>query len=124
MKSHRSCRIISIFAQYCSLKALQGGWSIARKEDVKNVSSVLEKAKFRPTHRLGASLTAKMPLNMKHIETCMPVFFLAEVYHRTDGEMLSCEVHFVRCGFYYVAQTKRNTTKRYDAAFTERFLFR
>ena len=48
----KSYKIISIFAQYCSLKALQGSLSMARKGDVKNVPGVLKKAKFKPTHRL------------------------------------------------------------------------
>ena len=59
---------------------------------------------------------------MKHFETCMSGFFLLQTsIAELMEKMLSCEVQFVRCGFYHIAQTKRNTTKRYDATFTERF---
>ena len=49
---------------------------------------------------------------MKHFENCMSVFFLQTSIAELVEKMLSCEVHFVRCGFYHVAQTKRNATKR------------
>ena len=63
---------------------------------------------------------------MTHFENCMSVFFLQTSIAELMEKMLLCEVHFVRCGFYPEMQhnkTQRNTTKRYDAAFTERFLF-
>lgn len=63
---------------------------------------------------------------MKHFESYMPLFFLQTSIAELMEKMLSCEVHFVRCGFYHVAQirygtvrngtvrngTKRNGTKR------------
>ena len=49
---------------------------------------------------------------MKHFETCMSVFFFLQTsIAELMEKMLSCEVHFVRCGFYHLAQTKRNATK-------------
>ena len=59
---------------------------------------------------------------MKHFElACLFFFYLQTSIAELMEKMLSCEVHFVRCGFYHVAQTKRNAMKRYDDAFTERF---
>ena len=85
---------------------------------MKNVPSILKKAKLRPTHRLpercrfkGASLASKRLLNMTHFENCMSVFFLQTSIAELMEKMLSCEVHFVRCGFYPIVQTKCNTTK-------------
>lgn len=58
---------------------------------------------------------------MKHFKSYMPLFFLQTSIAELMEKMLSCEVHFVRCGFYHVAQirygtvrngTVRNGTKR------------
>ena len=40
------------------------------------------------------------------------VFFLQTSIAELMEKMLSCEVDFVRCGFYHLAQTKRNATKQ------------
>ena len=50
---------------------------------------------------------------MRHFETCMSVFFFLQTsIAELMEKMLSCEVDFVRCGFYHLAQTKRNAMKQ------------